>query len=264
MQIWSTTLQPNRPIEDTILASIFAHRVGPGSRLGEAELAALFGVSRTLVREAMMRLQARLIVEVRPRRGWFVREPSADEARQVFQARRVVEAGLMRAIGPAPAPERLAAIVEHLEQERAALAAGDGPTLICLMGDFHIRLAAHFGNPVLADILRDLTARTILISMLYQSEEHAEESHRGHCLIFEAVRAGDREEAASLAVRHLDEVEAGLRLDLTRDPLCDLRRSLDLPLAAPGSSPATTPSTRAVRRRAAVRNPTIPNRENQR
>lgn len=246
MQVRSTTFTKPKPIELTILSSIFAHRIRPGSRLGEAELAALFGVSRTLVREAMMRLQARRIVEVRPRRGWFVVEPSAEEARQVFQARRVMESGLLHSLPTELNADDLDAIREHLDDEKRAIAEGDRPTLICLMGDFHIRIAHLFANPVLADILHDLTARTILISTLYQSEEHAEESHRGHCLIFEAILAGDRKAAADLALRHLDEVEAGLRLDMQIDPLSDLRRSLDLPSEPSLRGPRPDPASRAM------------------
>ncbi len=241
MQDCPDSARPHPAIEARIIASIFAHRVRPGTRLGEGELASLFGVSRTLVREAMMRLQARRIVEVRPRRGWFVVEPSADEARHVFEARRAVEAGAMRSLPDVPPPAGLRALRLHLEEEARAIAAGDRPGLICLMGDFHIRLVELLRNPVLADILRDLTARTILISMLYQSEEHAGESHRGHRLIVEAIERGDRSEAARLAVRHLDEVEAGLSLDMQQDPLADLRRSLDLPPHALSASAPLRP-----------------------
>lgn len=97
------------------------------------------------------------------------------------------------------------------------------------MGDFHIRLGELSGNSVLIDILRDLTARTMLISMQYQSDYHATESHNGHCRIAEALEAGDHAHAADLAIQHLDEVEAGLDLNTHPDPLADLRKSLSLP-----------------------------------
>ncbi len=237
---------PSPSIDATILAAIFAHRIRPGDRLGESEVAALFGVSRTRVREAMKQLEARRIVEVRPRRGWFVVEPCAREAREVFETRRVLESGLMRSL-PAVLPQAgLEAVRAHLRREATALAAGERPTLICLMGDFHIRLVDLSGNAVLAGILRDLTARTILISTLYQSGEHAEESHRGHRSIFEAIEAGDREAAAALSIRHLDEVEAGLELDMRQDPLADLRRSLDLPLPELSPPPRGTVGTRSA------------------
>ncbi|KQT69051.1 MULTISPECIES: GntR family transcriptional regulator [unclassified Aureimonas] len=226
-------------IDQTILGSILAHRIRPGARLGEGELATLFGVSRTLVREAMMRLETRGIVEVRPRRGWFVVEPSAEEAGRVFQARRAVEAGAIRLL-PRLGAGALGHLHAHLAEERQALAVGDHPRLVCLMGDFHIRIVEILDNPVLTSIVRDLTARTILIAMLYQSDDHAEESHLGHCRIVEALERGDLAAAADLAVLHIDEVEAGLDLDLAADPLAALRLSLamsaDLPSPAPGKS----------------------------
>ncbi|MGO8279605.1 FCD domain-containing protein, partial [Rhizobium ruizarguesonis] len=84
--------------------------------------------------------------------------------------------------------------------------------LTYFMGDFHIRIAELSGNAIIVDILLDLTARTILISMLYQSEFHAAQSHDGHCRIFEAMQEGDFVRAAELSVEHLDEVEMGLDL----------------------------------------------------
>ena len=71
----------------------------PGERLGEMEMAQLFGVSRTLVREALIELQSRGFVEVRPRMGWFVVEPSFEEARETYAARRVIEPGMLRDAG---------------------------------------------------------------------------------------------------------------------------------------------------------------------
>ncbi|MBP2447861.1 hypothetical protein JOH51_005369 [Rhizobium leguminosarum] len=111
----------------------------------------------------------------------------------------------------------------------SGIPAGDRQRLTYLMGDFHIRIAELSGNAIIIDILRDLTARTILISMLYQSEFHAAQSHEGHCRIFAAMHAGDFVRAAELSVEHLDEVEIGLDLTTRPDPLSELRSSLSLP-----------------------------------
>lgn len=218
-------------IEETIVSGILSVRIKPGTRLSENQLATLFGVSRTRVREAMMRLETRAIVHVSPRRGWFVAEPSAEEAITVYAARRVIESGLLRNMSElTPAGRNILQV--HLAEEKAAIAVGDKQRLTCLMGDFHIRLAELNGNAVLVDILRDLTARTILISMLYQSDFHAMQSHLGHCAIVVALEAGDFVKAAELSIKHLDEVEEGLDLTLRPDPLSELRSSLSLPPAA--------------------------------
>jgi DNA-binding GntR family transcriptional regulator len=71
-------------IAQRVVESILAQKLNPGDRLGEQELADVFGVSRTLVREAFMQLQARGFVEVRSRKGWYVVEPSIDQARDAF------------------------------------------------------------------------------------------------------------------------------------------------------------------------------------
>lgn len=220
-------------IETAIVSGILSARIKPGTRLSENQLATLFEVSRTRVREAMMRLETRCIVQVSPRRGWFVVEPSAEEAMAVYEARRIIEAGLLRSMRTLT-DKGIAALHGHLAEEKAAMAAGDRQRLTCLMGDFHIRIAELAGNPVLIEILRDLTARTILISMLYQSDFHAMQSHFGHCRIVEAMEKRDFSKAARLSIQHLDEVETGLDLTKRSDPLAELRNSL-----APKKRPAT-------------------------
>ncbi|XKM43758.1 hypothetical protein A4U53_037115 (plasmid) [Rhizobium ruizarguesonis] len=66
----------------------------------------------------MMRLETRGIVHVSPRRGWFVVEPSAEEAIAVYEARRVIEAGLLRSMR-ALTDEGRKALDAHLNEEKA-------------------------------------------------------------------------------------------------------------------------------------------------
>ncbi|MEZ0212180.1 MAG: GntR family transcriptional regulator [Xanthobacteraceae bacterium] len=212
-------------IEEAILSAILAGRIPPGTRLGEQKLADLFGVSRTRVREAMMRLETRGIVQVSARRGWFVVEPSAEEAREAFQTRRVIETGLLHTVRTVP-PNVLASLKEHVAIERQAIAGGDVSSRACLLGDFHIHLADALGNRLLTEIVRDLTARTTLISMLYQPTEKAEESSHDHEDIVAAMEAGDLGRAARLMDEHIGKVEAGLDLNAKPDPLASLRELL--------------------------------------
>src|SRR5689334_12692602 len=86
-------------IADRVVQAILARQLRPGERLGEKDLAEMMGVSRTLVREALMQLQARGFVDVKPRSGWYVVEPSFDDARETYAARRIVESGMLRDAG---------------------------------------------------------------------------------------------------------------------------------------------------------------------
>ncbi|WP_330646878.1 GntR family transcriptional regulator [Thioclava sp. FTW29] len=222
-------------IETTILTAIIEGRLPPGSRLSENELAEAFAVSRTKIREALQRLEARHIIASRPRKGWFVNIPDAEEAAQVFAARRCLEYGYLDT-APSFTPEQLAPIRAHIAEERQAIAAGDKAQLTYLMGDFHVRIIAQSGNEALTEIMRDLTARTILISLRYQSSQNALASHDDHVAIHDALCAGRMKDAARLSFEHLEDVEKGLAIDIAPTPLAALRSTLRLDAGDDGNN----------------------------
>ncbi|MDH4393992.1 MAG: GntR family transcriptional regulator [Aquabacterium sp.] len=243
----------SRPAEiaDRIVDAILAGRLAPGQRLGEQPLADLFGCSRTLVREAMARLSARGMVEVNARRGWFVVQPSLDEAREAFGARQALETGLLHGLtGPLP-KAAIRQLKAHITREQAAIAANDAPERSWLLGDFHVCLAECAGNSLIADIVKDLTARTTLIATLYQSTHAAGESCTEHAQIVAALESGDLPHAISLLRRHIGTVADHLGQTATADdPLAPLRAALS-PLKSnhADTAPASTSGRRPARKR---------------
>ena len=224
-------------IAQRVVESILAQKLKPGDRLGEQELADLFGVSRTLVREALMQLQARGFVEVQPKRGWFVVQPSAEEARDAFSARRIVEAGILADSGP-PLAKVIRALCTHIEDERRAIDGADAATRAFLLADFHVCLAEQLGHRLLCGVLRDLTARTTLAATLYQSRHEAGTSCREHEAIVGALEAGDTPRARQLMLDHIGHVEEALQTELPdADAAQGLRASL-APVRLPARSPA--------------------------
>ncbi len=181
----------------------------PGERLGEQELAELFGVSRTLVREALMQLQARGFIEVRTRKGWYVVEPSIEEARDAFSARRIIETGILRETGR-PLQSVVRKLRQHIAQEQQAIEGADAATRAFLLADFHVCLAECLGQRLLCDVLRDLTARTTLAASLYQSKHDAGESCTQHAGIVAALEKGQLELARQRMLEHIGSVEAAL------------------------------------------------------
>lgn len=230
-------------ISQRIVEAVLAQKLAPGARLGEQQLAMLFDCSRTIVREALTRLAARGIVTVSARRGWYLIAPSQDEAREAFEARRVIELGLLRSEAPDKplGPAQLARLKQHLQQEQAALRGPDVGTRSFLLGDFHVCLAECLGNGLLADTLRDYTARTTLIAMLYQSSHDAAVSCAEHVAIVAALEQGDRARAERLMAEHLTHVQAALRLPALNDPLEQLREAL-APLPAAAAAADTDPA----------------------
>ncbi|WP_343721527.1 GntR family transcriptional regulator [Herbaspirillum seropedicae] len=221
------SLKSSSQIAVRITEAILAKQLAPGTRLGEQQLADLFKVSRTQVREALTHLMARGIVTVSARRGWFVIEPTPAQAREAFEARRVIELGLLRQARLRPVGDTaIGQLREHIAREEAAIAGADVGARSYLLGDFHVCLAECLGNSLLAETLRDLTARTTLTAMLHQSSEQAEDSCSEHVLIVEALERGDLEQAEQLMHDHLQHVESGLNQVRSSDPLEPLRQAL--------------------------------------
>jgi DNA-binding GntR family transcriptional regulator len=213
-------------ISTRIIEAVMAQKLAPGARLGEQQLAMLFDCSRTIVREALTRLAARGIVTVSSRRGWYVIEPSLAEAREAFEARRVIEMGLIRCTTEV-SKTAIKKLKAHLKTERAAVKGTDVGLRSFLLGDFHVCLAECLGNSLLADTLRDFTARTTLIAMLYQSSHDAAHSCDEHGRIVQALEQSDWVLAEQLMQAHIGHVQAALKLQPTiGDPLAELRHAL--------------------------------------
>jgi DNA-binding GntR family transcriptional regulator len=229
-------------IAQRIVESILAQKLKPGERLGEQELADLFSVSRTLVREALMQLQARGFVEVRSRKGWYVVEPSIEEARDAFAARRAVEGGMLRQTEGRPLQTVVRRLRRHIADEERALDGADAATRAFMLADFHVCLAECLGHRMLADMLRDLTARTTLVATLYQSSHDARESCADHERIVSALEAGNIADAERLMLAHIGGVESALGQSIEAVP--DAKERLRATLAP---LPPREPERRAKR-----------------
>ncbi|WP_422823989.1 GntR family transcriptional regulator [Variovorax robiniae] len=204
-------------IAEQVVESILAQKLAPGERLGEQDLATHFGVSRTMVREALMQLQARGFVEVQSKRGWFVVEPSAEEARDAFSARRIVESGILADAGK-PLQKVIRRLREHIADEQRAIDGADAATRAFLLADFHVCLAEQMGHRLLSDMLRDLTARTTLAATLFQSKHEAAQSCAEHGEIVAALEAGNNALARTLMLQHIGNVEKELEVERAAEP----------------------------------------------
>ncbi len=212
-------------IVDALTKAIVEHRLQPGSKLAEQKLADHFGVSRTLVRQALFQLSQNRLIRMEPARGAFVAAPSIEEARQVFAVRRMLEAGMTREFIRNVTPARIRALREHVALEKAAVAKADASNRTELLGDFHVRMAELMGNEVLAQMLGELVSRCALITLMYQSATAAVHSNDEHADIVKALAARDEERAVQLMTDHLQNVEAGLTFD-RKVPTSDIALAL--------------------------------------
>lgn len=202
---------PTGDIVDAITAAIVERRLMPGTKLGEQQIADVFAVSRTIVRQALMQLSRDRLVTLEPARGAFVATPSPEEAREVFQVRRLVETGMVRELAASITDAQVAQLRQHLRDERAAIGRVDVAGRTRLLADFHVVLARMLGNSVLAELIADLLSRSQLISLMYQSSHSAEHSQQEHADLVDALERRDARSAVRLMERHIGSVERNLR-----------------------------------------------------
>jgi len=200
-------------IVDSITAAIVERRLAPGTKLVEQQIADVFSVSRTVVRQALNQLSRDRLVTLEPARGAFVATPSVEEARQVFEVRRMVEGSMVRQLASRITDAQVAQLRAHLRGERQAVQHVDVSGRTRLLADFHVILARMLGNEVLAGMVADLLSRSQLIALMYQSSHSAEHSQSEHDEIVEALERRDARAAARLMEQHLGSVERNLHLD---------------------------------------------------
>ncbi len=206
-------------IAESITTAIVERRLIPGTKLAEQKIADIFKVSRTIVRQALMQLSRDKLVTLEPARGARVAEPSVEEARQVFEARHLLEGAMVRRAATALSPQQIGELRAHLRDEEAALRRIDVPGRTRLLADFHVVIAGMLGNQVLAGMLAELVSRSSLIALMYQSAHSAEHSFEEHVAIVDALEKRDARTAAKLMQDHLLHVERNLRLDPRVDDL---------------------------------------------
>lgn len=209
-------------IARALTLAIHQHRIAPGTKLGEDELAEIYGVSRTIVRTALHGLAHDHLLEIKRNRGAYVAQPTPQEARDVFEARELIEPRIAQMAARRATADDIDLLRRHIDDEHAALACADNGEALHLSGLFHIEIARIADQATLAGFVDALIARSSLIIALYWRRESALcEKHAHHALV-EAIQKGDGDKAHDLMRSHLVDLHSAL--DLSDRP--NLQRSL--------------------------------------
>jgi len=207
----------------SVSEAIVEHRLKPGARLREDALADVFGVSRTGIRKVLHRLALEQLVTLTPRRGASVTRPSVDEAKDVFDARLLVECALMESVAERITEADVQDLREMARREQEALNRREQKAAIKFSASFHVRLAELSGNNTLAGFVSQLCSRSSLILAVYGHAGHLGCECHDHESLVELLAAGDGKGAASFMERHLKSIEASLSIFEEPEETPDLR-----------------------------------------
>ncbi len=198
-------------IHQTLAQTLLAGRLPPGTQLIETRLAAVFGVSRERVRKVLHRLGHERLLELIPNRGSFVSDPTLAQAREIYEARRIIEGGIAARLAGRLGTDQLAQLKAHGEHEHAAAHAGDRALSIRLSGEFHLLLAACTGSPFVVREVQELVSRTSMLVAFFEPAASTECALEEHEEILAALAQGDAARAMKAMHVHLSLIETRLQ-----------------------------------------------------
>lgn len=219
-----------------------------GTKLGEHRLAEIFGVSRERVRKVLHRLGHERLLEIVKNRGAFTIEPDLREGRVVYEARRILESGMVAHLADHLTEAQIARLREHVDAEADALRRGDQATWQKLSAEFHFLLAEMIGNPIVQRQAHELIGRTMMLVKRYETTLGSACGCEEHRLIFKALAGRERGRAVKAMSSHLSLVETRLRPIICDDAGPSLETLLEEVIATFRSEqgPAASPRHEAL------------------
>lgn len=202
-----------------IKLAITQHKLLPNMQLVEDALAEAFGVSRTPIRNVLRRLAMEKLVTVIPYRGAFVSCPSVEEARAVFEMRRVIESSMIRKLCGIVVPEQVAQLKALVKEELYASHSGDVVGALDVTVDFHLKLAEMADNAYYYHFLEELISLTAVIIALYGTNQSFCHDHED---LVGAIGRRDADQASKIMTDHLLQIEHSLNFAISTTNVMNL------------------------------------------
>jgi len=222
----------------------------PGQRMVERDLTTRLDVSRTPIREALKRLEQDGLIVCFPHRGYFVRQPTFDEARQAYELRRALEGLAAELAATRATDEELSALREAVRKGALALKAGDRQSLLLHNSELHLLVARASHNVFLEQQFRAVWSYVDLLrGRWWAKTDRPDTGHPEHEALVAALAAHDPASARRIQEQHVDRAWQNIARRFGRGEGGD-RRADDQPREGP---PRAEVRTSKLRSRGAAR-----------
>ncbi|SHG36055.1 DNA-binding transcriptional regulator, GntR family [Kaistia soli DSM 19436] len=209
-------------IYDTVVSAILDRALDPGTKLPEDVFCHHYGVSRTIVRVAIHRLQQDRLVELQRNKGCFVLVPDRKEAMDILGARKAIEPYVVRRLVDSASEDDLSSLQRHVDREDDAYHRNDQREALRLSGQFHLLLSSIAGNNVIQTTLLNLVCRSALVIATYSDVTACCKAH-DHRRLVDLLQKRDAVAAVEQMERHLNDIER----DLLQDKPAEAKPSLE-------------------------------------
>ncbi|WP_230984409.1 GntR family transcriptional regulator [Microbispora oryzae] len=188
---------------EALLELIISGQLTRGQHLVESELAALLGVSRQPVREALQLLSGEGWVDLHPGQGAFVHSPTAEEADQLLAVRALLETESARLAARHATAEEVERLRALCARGMAATEAGDIDTTVALNSELHAAVTELSRNAVLGDLAAQVSRR---VRWYYTpvAARRGRSSWEEHAALIDAIADGDAGQAATIMRAHTE------------------------------------------------------------
>ncbi|WP_137121742.1 GntR family transcriptional regulator [Segeticoccus rhizosphaerae] len=213
----TTTRSPSAAerVYEHVKAGILDGTLTQGLLLTEGDIAEDVGVSRTPVREALLRLEVEGLMALYPKKGALVIPVTADEAKDVVEARSVIEIWAAGKVWPSR-HELADALATHLEEMKEARENEDVSAFTLADRTFHEEIVAAAGNAILTKQYRSLRERQLCITatVMRISGPRMRRAVQDHAGLVETLRHGTRAQFVAQTREHLEVArrQAGMAL----------------------------------------------------
>lgn len=210
-------------IRDRVFAAIENKKLPPGAKINERELAEAFGVSRTIVRQALARLQEDGLVEISPKRATVVAKPSIEQAHELFDAIAMIEGAAIEKLATDMSVPQRVQLRQHVDNEHKAFENGDFDTANALARDFHGLFVGFTNNTLIIKAHSQLLRQQALITALFKTDFDYNCLQGDHMAVVDFLSEGDIAAAKSKLAAHYKLVIKGYQFKNGEPDTVDLK-----------------------------------------
>lgn len=191
-------------VYETLRRMIMDFELAPGARVTETELADQFRVSRTPIREALHRLETEELLTIRPKQGCFIRQVDIEEISNYYDVRVGLEAMAVELACQHMPDEALRELAERWNPRYRAVGISTPEKIRHLEESFHMDLAGHSGNAVLARYLRDVNDRIRVVRRLgFPNDKSIADTFEEHFRICVLLIKRDADASREAMTKHI-------------------------------------------------------------
>ncbi len=195
-----------------VKAAILDRTYPGGELLTEGELATAVGVSRTPVREALLRLEESGLVKLYPKKGALVLPVLPKEIDDVLEARELIESNAAAKVWPRR-KQLIESLTQRVEEMRTHRRSGDAKTFLEADRAFHEAIVGAAGNEILAKLYNSLRDRQVRMGVpgIEVQPARMDKSIAAHQEMIDALGGNSVKRFRDLVVAHINEAATDLR-----------------------------------------------------